>query len=186
MVLSNLSNISPRIPEREMTSSYTSNQQESPLSDSEYKSISSQQSPSDASDSEQEEEEHKLSSEEEELGTRIREIGGETETEDDEEEDARDHEESEESKGEDEDGEEEFSSHFERMKMQMEEPAFLPRKMDQSRQLSVSMQQSKREHTPTQGSPAAQPVTPSSALNSVGSSFSDLSGKREKMYYFRM
>jgi hypothetical protein len=143
-----------------------------------YKSISSQQNPSD--DSEQEEEEHKLSSEEEELGTRIREIGGETETEDDEEEDARDHEASEESKGEDEDEEEEFSSHFERMKLQMEEPAFLPRKMDQSRQLSVSMQQLKREHTPTQGSPAAQPVTPSSALNSVGSSFSDLSGKEKR------
>ncbi|KAI8882740.1 hypothetical protein K501DRAFT_220543 [Backusella circina FSU 941] len=178
MILSNLSNISPRIPEKEIGSSHSSYKQEVPLNNTVYKSVSSQHSREEEleeSDSAQEEEEETEEQGSGELETRIREIGGESETEDEEQDDSEELKDEEEGSKE-EDEEEEFSSHFERMKLQMEEPAFLPRKLDSSRQLSVSMQQLKREHTPpTQRSPAVQPVTPSSALNSVGSSFSDLS-----------
>ncbi|KAI8078195.1 uncharacterized protein B0P05DRAFT_542894 [Gilbertella persicaria] len=88
--------------------------------------------------------------------------------------------------------EEVFSSHFERMKLQVEEPAFLPHKhhptdLSNSRQqLSISIQNLKKldssfSNSSAPPSPAtAQPSTASgsnheSVIHSIGSSFSDLS-----------
>ncbi|KAI8367969.1 hypothetical protein EDC96DRAFT_574366 [Choanephora cucurbitarum] len=100
---------------------------------------------------------------------------------------------------EEEEEEEGLSSHFDRMKMQVEEPAFLPHKRHGSvdhdlgnsrQQLSLSIQNLRKINTLDSGSPSSLPQSPIATLqhthkqasssnasvsHSMGSSFSDLS-----------
>jgi hypothetical protein len=98
---------------------------------------------------------------------------------------------------EEEEEEQEFGSHFARMKLQVEEPAFLPHRHDNSdsnslsnsrQQLSISIQNLRKQNsmetpiTSPNATSANQASTApgssnESAMNSIGSSFSDLSGK---------
>lgn len=86
---------------------------------------------------------------------------------------------------EDEDDEEEFSTHFERMRIQVEEPAFLPRRSDGStsnltssrQQISQSIQNLRKDSSSPKKvvSPPAPGSSNQSAINSSTSSFSDIS-----------
>lgn len=113
------------------------------------------------------------------------------------EQDETNDEEEEEEEGEEEE-EEQFSNQFERMRLQVEEPAFLPQKSNDTsnslsnsrQQLSMSIQNLQKLHNSSSTAPSTQPHSPvatttstapgssnESAMNSIGSSFSDLSGK---------
>ncbi|GAA5814664.1 hypothetical protein MFLAVUS_008163 [Mucor flavus] len=111
------------------------------------------------------------------------------EEDEDDDDDDDDKEEEEEDEEEDDEEEEEFSSHFERMRRQVEEPAFLPKQLEGSLaasriQISKSIQNLRKEKSESEPASPKKALSPQStapgsnnesAINSSTSSFSDIS-----------
>lgn len=113
----------------------------------------------------------------------------EEEDDEDDDDDDNDKEEEEEENEEEDDEEEEFSSHFERMRRQVEEPAFLPKQLEGSLaasriQISKSIQNLRKDKSESEPASPKKALLPQStapgsnnesAINSSTSSFSDIS-----------